>query len=198
MLFHSSVTLYYNSVYTYLISLTKVVILLISKTCKTSKYNLSPSKMLVDWPSLWGRGVDYHTLACQWRVEMTSGVFGSQAWLACSYFAKVQPCGSDFTHRNRAQVNTYHLLLSSFFLFNVWVKVNSLTFAIGNFCPYSSKFVSQHVAAAVWLKQQSTSSQKAVWRKMESKSGIWKRENKQKMARLLEVSSQWWIAFVAH
>ena len=139
-----------------------------------------------------------HTPMACWndigRVRLT----GSWAWLACSYFTKVQPCGPDFTHQSRAQVNTYHLLLSSFVHCHVWVKVNSLAFVIGNFHPYSSEFVSQHVSAAVWLKQQSTSSKKVMQRKRENKSGIWKRENKQKMARLLEVSSQSWRTFVAH
>ena len=42
------------------------------------------------------------------------------------------------------------------------VKVNSLAFAFGNFRPYSSEFVSQHVtAAAVRLKQQPTSRKKS-------------------------------------
>ena len=71
---------------------------------------------------------------------------GSQARLACSYFAKVQPCGPDFTNRNRTQVNTYF-----FVRFHIGVKVNSLAFAIGNFRPYSSEFVSQHVAAVFGL-----------------------------------------------
>ena len=119
------------------------------------------------------------------------------SWVVYSYFAKAQSCRPDFTHRNQTQVNTSDLLLSCFVCFHVRVKVNSLAFAIENFCPYSRNFV-LHVAAAVWLKQQSASTKKAMRRKKESKSGIWKRENKQKMARLPEVSSQWWRAFVVH
>ena len=64
-----------------------------------------------------GRGVDYHRHARQWRVEMASGVFHSQARLTCSYFAKAQPCGPDFTHWNRTQVDTivcyFHRLFAS-------------------------------------------------------------------------------------
>ena len=75
--------------------------------------------------------------------------------MACSYFAKAQPCGSDFTHRNRTQVNT-RLLLSSFFS-PAFMFESRLAFAIGNFRPYLSKFVLQHVAAAVRLMQQSAS-----------------------------------------
>ena len=91
------------------------------------------------------------------RIQLTC----SWAWLACSYFTKAQPRGLDFTHQNRTQVNAYRLLLSfSFFCFHVRVKVNSLAFAIGNVHPYSSEFVSQHVAAAFRLKQQSASSKK--------------------------------------
>ena len=85
---------------------------------------------------------------------------GSQAWLACSYFAKVQPCGLDFTHWNQTQENTYRLLLSSFVHFLVWVRVNGLTFVIRNFRPYLSEFVSQHIATAVW--QQKSNAEKKV------------------------------------
>ena len=38
----------------------------------------------------------------------------SLAKLVCSYFAKVQPCGPDFTHQNQTWVNSHHLLLSPF------------------------------------------------------------------------------------
>ena len=86
---------------------------------------------------------------------------GSQAWLACSYFTKVQLCGQDVTHQNQTQVNIYRLLLSSFARFHVWVKVNSLAFAIGNFCPDSKEFVSQHAAAAVRLKAALSLQQKS-------------------------------------
>ena len=82
------------------------------------------------------------------RIQWT----GLQARLACPYFTKAQPRRLDFTHRNQTQVNTYHLLLSSFVRFRVGVKVNSLAFTIGNFRPYLSEFVSQHVAGAVRLK----------------------------------------------
>ena len=43
----------------------------------------------------------------------------SRARLACSYFAKAQPCRPYFTHWNRTKVNTYCLLLSSFFFFSL-------------------------------------------------------------------------------
>ena len=48
-----------------------------------------------------------------------------QARLACSYFTKAQPCGTDFTHPNWTQVTTYHLLLSSFVRCHVQIKVNN-------------------------------------------------------------------------
>ena len=99
---------------------------------------------------------------------------GSWARLACSYFPKAQPCGPDFAHRNWTHVNTCCLLLSSFVHFHVRVEVSCLIFAIGNFRPFLSEFVLQHVTAAVRLKQQSASSKKAVRRKKESKSSIWK------------------------
>ena len=140
------------------------------------------------------RGVDYHKPTCQWCWNDIGCI-----WLTCSltqlvhsYFAKTQPCGLDFTRRNWTKVNTYHLLLSSssdfwgffFASMSLHVKVNSLAFVIRNCRPYTSKFVS-HVATAVWLKQQSASSKKKAMRiNMESKSGTWKREKKQKMARL--------------
>ena len=53
------------------------------------------------------------------------------------------------------------LLLSSFVRFRVEVEVKSLTFMIGNIHPYSSEFVSQHVAAAVQPEQQSAASKKS-------------------------------------
>ena len=90
------------------------------------------------------------------RIRLT----GSRAQLACSYFVKVQPSRPDFTHQNRTQVNAYHLLLSSFVHCHVWVKVNSLAFMIQNFRPYSSKFVSQHVAAAAISLQQKNNTEK--------------------------------------
>ena len=55
-----------------------------------------------------------------------------------------------------------------FFHFHVLVKVNSLTFTIRNFHPYFvCVFVSQHFAAAVWLKQLAISLQqkKQCWEK---------------------------------
>ena len=80
---------------------------------------------------------------------------GSQARLACSYFANVQQCRLDLTYQNRTQVNAYCLLLSSFVHFHVRVK------AMGNFRPYSSEFVSQHVpAAAISLQQKSNTEKK--------------------------------------
>ena len=84
-----------------------------------------------------------------------------RARLVCSYFAKAKPCGPDFTHQNRIQVNTCHLLLSSFVCFHFQVEVNSLAFAVRNFHPYSSEFVSQHAAAAVWLKAAISLQQKS-------------------------------------
>ena len=104
---------------------------------------------------------------------------GSQAWLACSYFTKAQPWGPDFTHRNLTQVNTYHLLLSSFVRFHVRVKVNSLAFAIRTFCPYSSKFIS-HVAAAVRLKAALSLQQKSNMKKKRKANPVYKKEKNRK------------------
>ena len=74
---------------------------------------------------------------------------------ACMFiFCQRQLCGPDFTHQNRTQANR-------------------------NFHPYSSEFVSQHVGAAVRLKQQSVSSKKAMQRKKESKSDIHMKKRKQ-------------------
>ena len=93
------------------------------------------------------------------RIPLT----GSRARLVCSYFTKAQLCGPDFTHWNWTQENTHHLLLSSFVRFHVWVQVNSLTFVIGNFHPYSSEFISQ---MAISLQQKSNTEKKGkqIWR----------------------------------
>ena len=70
--------------------------------------------------------------------------------------------------------------------------MNSLAFTIGNFRPYLSEFVSQNVAAAVWLKAALSLQQKSNAKKNRKANLVYKkRENKQKMARLREVSSQW-------
>ena len=73
-------------------------------------------------------------------------------------------------------------------------SVNSLAFATGNFRPYLSEFIS-HVAAAVrlkslWQKTNTETKGKQIWymKKREEKT---KTKNQQKIARLLEVSSQW-------
>ena len=100
----------------------------------------------------------------------------SQARLACSYFAKVQPCGPDCTYGNWTEVNTCRLLLSSFVPFNGGVKVNSLAFTIGNFRPYLSEFVSQNVAAAVWLKAALSLQQKSNAKKNRKANLVYKKE----------------------
>ena len=120
-----------------------------------------------------------------WCVRLT----GSRAQLVCSYFTKAQQSGPDFTHRNQTPVNTYSQLLSSFVPFHVRVKVSGLTFVIGNFRMSLLLF---------GFSSNQPPAKKAMRRKKESKSGTRKRESKQKMARLLEVSSQRWKAFVAH
>ena len=122
--------------------------------------------------SFYGRGVPHTcTPVVCWNDSRHIRLTGSRAWLACSYFTKAKPCRPDFTCRNWSQVNTYCLLLSSFVHFLVQVKVNSLTYVIRNFCPYSSKFVSHHVFAAVSLQQKSNAE-----KKRESKHGIYEKE----------------------
>ena len=118
-----------------------------------------------------------------WCVRLT----GSRAQLVCSYFTKAQQSGPDFTHPNQTPVNAYCQLLSSFVPFHVRVKVSSLTFVIGNFRMSLLLF---------GFSSNQPPAKKAMRRKKESKSDTWKRENKQKMARLLEVSSQWWRSSV--
>ena len=110
------------------------------------------------------QGVDYHMQMACWNGVGRILLTGSQAWLACSYFTKAQPWGPDFRHQNRTEVNTYHLLLASFVGFSVGVRVSSLAFAIRNFHPYSSEFVS-HVTAAVQLKAALSLQQKSYVKK---------------------------------
>ena len=59
----------------------------------------------------------------------------------------------------------YCLLLSSFVCCHVRLKVSRLTFAIENFRPYSSEFVSEHVTAAVQLKAALSLQQKSYVKK---------------------------------
>ena len=124
------------------------------------------------------------------RIQLTC----SQAWLACSYFARAKPSKPDVTHRNRTWVNSYCLLLSSFVrLASMFGSVGSLLrsrISIG----VRSKFVSeysQYVAVAAWLQQQSASSKKKK-KSCAERSGkqIHYMKKKQKKARLLEVGSQ--------
>ena len=119
-----------------------------------------------------------------WNDVRRTWLTGSWAQLVCSYFTRVQPCRLDLTHRNRTQVNTYCLLLSSFVCFHVKVKVSSLAFAIRNFRPYSSEFVS-HVAAAVGLSSnQSPAKQQR--REKRKANPVYEKESKQKVARQLK------------
>ena len=123
------------------------------------------------------------------RIQLTC----SWAWLACSYFTKAQPRGLDFTHQNRTQVNAYRLLLSFSFFFASMFESRSIA-------SLSQSGMSIHTQANLFhnmsllligLSSNQPQAKKAMQEKKGSKSSIWKREKKQKMETLLEVSSQW-------
>ena len=125
----------------------------------------------------------------KWHQVYSVTIFTSRASMFIFHSSVTVRAGLDTSKSNTSKwlpSAIFYLLLGS-----LHVQVNSLVFVTRNFHPCSTYFISQHVANAVHLQQQSASSKNATWREKESKSSIRKREKKQKMARLLEVGSQW-------